>query len=542
MIISIAQLNPTVGHIEKNYQQIKEVLKANSHSELIIFPELFLIGYPPLDLLFRSDFLNKVQIYHKKIALLSKHTSNTIVIGSISPSPHNYLFYNSAIIFKKGKEILTYHKQLLPQNNIYDERRYFISGSPTQKTTFQIKNITYQVCICADIWFNSCFSKEVDYPYDPLEKEKEVDWIINLSASPFCKGKIQKRHQEIQKKFKNSKVGIIFVNQWGGQDDLIFDGSSFISNPKKNIHIQASSFKDEVLNINLNSNFKKLPTPQFLQPLEEIYQALINGIRDYTQKTGFQKVIIGLSGGIDSTLITFLATQALGKDNIHTWTLPTNFSSKESIEDSLELAKKLNITCLHHPIKDILKQYEIENPSIKKGSLAHQNLQARIRGTFLMAQANQQQALLLATGNKSELSVGYSTLYGDMNGALLPIGDLYKTEVYQLTQWIQEKTQLIPSRILTKEPSAELTQNQKDIDNLPPYKDLDIFLHQYIDLKNDKALIKNCPDTTKNIIAKIEKNEFKRRQAPPILKISQECLGMGRRIPITNQYQIFLNN
>lgn len=528
MKISVGQLNPHIGDFLGIESKIKTATQkaAESGSALIVFPELTLCGYPPQDLLLRPDF---IQNCHQSIQNLLEWSPNVpqtaMAIGT--PWQNTHALYNACIIILNGKIIQTYFKQNLPNYDIFDESRYFTAGTETK--TFEIGNKKIGITICEDAWDQKYTKK----PIQDLASES-CDLIINLSASPYYLEKEKERFHLFSKHAQKTKPPILMVNQVGGNDDLIFDGQSTLYLPDGTIGY-ASPFGEEAIETlewpKTGHAFKET------NPLERLQTALCLGLKDYVQKCGFQTVVLGLSGGIDSALTAALAVKALGKDAVKGIALPSEYSSKDSIEDAQSLAQNLgiafeiiSINMLVNAFKTSLKPHY---DSLSENA-TEENLQARIRGTVLMAIANRENRLLLTTGNKSELAVGYCTLYGDMNGGLSVIGDLYKTTVYKLAQFINTKKEIIPKSTLTKAPSAELKPNQKDQDTLPEYEILDAILKAHLeDVKSSEDIIAlgHPKDITNWVLNAVHKNEHKRKQSAPILKISPLAFGKGRRLP-----------
>lgn len=554
MKIVLAQLNPIVGNISYNSQKIKAVIQAisNQNVDLIVFPELIISGYPPLDLLTYPSFIQSCHNALSELIESSKTWGNLhIIVGT--PYQENNLLLNAACLIGQGslKQIIS--KQKLPNYDIFNESRYFAEKKQENIITLNGKKLG--VLICEDAWPETPQNyHHPAYLNDPINAllNKNLDVIIHLSASPFEQNKHQQRLDVLSKLAIQTQTPIISVNQIGANDGIIFEGRSAILSQTGQLITQLKAFQEDIKTITfpdcltLNSVQN---TDQHWSDIQNIYEALVLGIRDYAYKTGFSKAILGLSGGIDSAIVAVLATEALGKENVLGVTMPSNYSSEGSINDSFELAKTLQIECLEIPISPMVSSFlETMRPSLsadtytEKGQMAiEENLQPRVRGTVLMGIANKEQRLLLNTGNKSELAVGYCTLYGDMNGALSVIGDLYKTQVYELASFINKQRTIIPNNTITKAPSAELKPNQKDQDTLPDYSNLDSILKAYVEeRKSISEIIKSGqdPQTVEWVIKTVNLNEFKRFQAPPILKISKQAFGTGRRMPIAASYML----
>ncbi len=528
MKIALAQINPTVGDIKSNTKKIvNTLLKAQQESvSLVVFPELVVTGYPPKDLLLKKSF---VSFNKEALREIVSHTQKTAAIVGFVDEKEG-LLYNAAAIIEEGMIKGIYHKQHLPNYDVFDEKRYFTSG--TSSSVFKIGSMNIGVTICEDIWVEN----------NPLLnlKKQGAELIINISGSPFHAGKRTVRENLLRKRTEEINLPLIYLNIIGGQDDLIFDGRSYVYSRKGELLARAKSFEEDFLIIDNFEKKARIETAQGL--IEEIYNALILGIHDYVQKNGFKQVIIGLSGGIDSAITAALAVKALGADKVEGITMPSEFSSIGSVQDSLQLAKNLSIKCHTITIKDIYQNYikalsvQFENTHF---NVAEENVQARIRGNLLMAVSNKFGHLVLTTGNKSELSVGYATLYGDMSGGLAVISDLFKTKVYELAHFInqRERQEIIPPAIIEKEPSAELRFDQKDSDSLPPYPILDPILQAYVEEDKSAEEIITLgfdPEVVKKVIKMVDRSEYKRNQAAPGIRVTPRAFGSGRRIPITN--------
>lgn len=531
MKIAIAQINTIVGNVVKNFEKIcLTIEKAKKESaDLVIFPELTLTGYPPRDLLIKKSFVEKnIAILNK---LVAKTTDIAIVVGFVDLKDGN--LYNAAAFIENNKLVKVYHKMHLPNYDVFDEKRYFKAGTSPAMINFKNKQIG--LTICEDIWID-------DGPAKTLA-EKGAELIINISASPFHAGKEKIRFNVVANQAKKNQVPIVYCNLIGGQDDLIFDGRSYVFNKKGNLVQQSIAFEEDLTYITNISDKKELKFEEFEN--QSIYNALVLGVRDYFRKNGFKNAIIGLSGGIDSALTAAIAVEALGNDHVKGVSMPSKFSSEGSISDSLALAENLNIKCDVIPIKQMYNSYlEALKESFKNTdfNVAEENIQARIRGNILMALSNKFGYLVLTTGNKSESSVGYSTLYGDMAGGLAVISDVLKTKVYELCYYINQlkNREIIPVSTITKAPSAELRENQKDSDSLPDYAILDPILKAYVedDLSKEKIIALGFEEAmVTRIINLVDRNEYKRQQAALGLRISSRAFGQGRRMPITNQWK-----
>jgi NAD+ synthase (glutamine-hydrolysing) len=525
--IALAQLNFTVGDISGNTEKIIFFVKKceKEKCDFIIFPELSITGYPPEDLILKNKF---IEDNLRAIEKIRKNVGDIVtIVGFINKKKKK--LYNSAAIIYKGEIIGIYDKMILPNYGVFDEKRYFEEGK--NPFVFNIKEINFGVCICEDIWHKDGPVKE--------QVKKKAEYIFVINASPYHFRKINEREEIIKNLCRENHIKLFYVNCVGGQDEIVFDGQSLIINEEGEILKKGKIFEEEIL---IFEGEKE--EIEVIDESEEIYKALITGLRDYVYKNGFKKVIIGLSGGIDSSLVATIATDALGKENVIGVFMPSRFSSKQSYEDAKKLSENLGIEFLVIPIENIFNTYIETLKDIFKGrpfDITEENIQARIRGNLLMALSNKFGYLVLTTGNKSEMSVGYATLYGDMAGGFAVIKDLYKTMVYKIAKWRNSISPVIPESILTKEPTAELRENQKDTDTLPPYEILDRILKEYIEKdKSYEEIIEMGyeKDIVKKVIRMVDKNEYKRRQSPPGIKITPKAFGKDRRIPITNKYTI----
>lgn len=555
MNIAICQLNFTLGDFEGNYQKIISASKQHATSaDLIVFSELALSGYYPKDLIERSGFVTTQLQYLHQLQEATKHLEIGIVLGCILPCPnHQKPFYNSLVLIHQGSIIYQYHKMKLPVYNIFDEARHFTPGEKVGIFTFKQQRIGF--LICEDGWTIHPDTLHNADPVALLQKE-QPDLIISINGSPSNIGKQQERIAQFTRAAKQTGAPILFCNQIGGHDDLVFDGTSFCLQVDGSILGQLAHFEQDSGVLAVKN--KTVSIVQGFQPYIALsdaalfYRQTILGLRDYMQKCQFDGVVIGLSGGIDSALTCALAALALGNARVTALAMPSRYSSTHSLTDAQALCDRLKIKLTHFPIEDeftlAVQQFTkifAEPPK----SLTEQNIQARIRGRILMEFSNQYGHLVLSTGNKSELSMGYTTLYGDMTGGLNLIGDLYKTDVYQLAEYINQlHDNMIPAHILTKAPSAELAPNQKDTDNLPPYPLLDPVLKLYIegDLLSDaekQQYIKQShtlpPEKIAAIYKQVDQAEYKRRQAPPIIRIQRRAFGIGRQFPIAAHYAVY---
>lgn len=555
--VALAQINLVVGDFNFNADKIKQYLKQAKRmgADVVLFPELAVTGYPPEDLLLKESFLKQCDKNLKKISRYTKGL--TVIIGFAEKK--GKAIYNSAALLSDGKHIGTCRKMLLPNYGVFDEKRYFHEGNSPVK--FRLKGATLGITICEDLWEDSG-------PGKILCGQGNVDLLLNISSSPFHKGKGKTREKMIQQRARSYRSHIAYVNLVGGQDELVFDGQSLVVAPDGKIIIQGNSFTEELIcsDIALNPKSPKklysktnissyqIPTSLSKQkkypPLsvyaynkksevENIFSALVLGTQDYVSKNGFSKAVLGLSGGIDSALTAVIASKALGAKNVTGVLMPSPHSSEGSVQDSLSLAKNLGIETLILPIEKAMKAYDQILGKVFKGTdsdLAEENIQARIRGNLLMALSNKKGWMVLATGNKSEFSVGYCTLYGDMAGGFAVIKDVPKIWVYKISHWVNSKKEIIPESILTKAPSAELRPDQKDTDTLPPYDLLDPILLKYIEEDKSVGKIKVSGLSTadiKRVANLVDASEYKRRQGPPGVKITPKAFGKDRRLPIT---------
>jgi NAD+ synthase (glutamine-hydrolysing) len=540
MKIALAQLNYHVGNIEYNTQKIIAAIEdaKNQKAEIVVFAELALCGYPPLDLLEFEEFISNCE---NAILTIARACNNiTAIVGA--PSRNNKKFgkalYNSAFVLSNGKIIEIYHKALLPNYDVFDEFRYF-----EPSVNFQCLNINQTkiaLTICEDLWN---IGENPMYPFSPMDVliKEQPQLIINIAASPFSDTHHQERLKILKENSLKYQLPIAYVNHCGTQTELIFDGGSLILNSNGEVCEQLPFFDEEIRIID-TENLIPLNKSNIPYKAELLYKAIVSGIKDYFQKMNFKQAILGLSGGVDSALVLVLATEALGAENVKAILLPSQFSSDHSINDAKQLAENLNcpyeiipITAAYKSVEESLQPYFKNLPF----NIAEENIQSRLRGLLLMALSNKFGYILLNTSNKSELAVGYGTLYGDMAGGLSVIGDLYKTEVYELCQYINREKEIIPKNILLKAPSAELRPNQKDSDSLPEYDILDQILKLYIEEKlgPEKIIAKGFDvATTNRIIQLVNIAEYKRKQFCPILRVSDKAFGLGRRIPIVAKY------
>ncbi|HNQ11957.1 MAG TPA: NAD+ synthase [Bacteroidia bacterium] len=542
MKIALAQLNFRIADFEGNSRKIINAIQEASQQncQLIVFAELSVCGYPPLDFLETPDFIQKCNEAIHKIAAACKNITAILGAPSVNPVKEGKNLFNSAYVLNQGTIQEIIHKSLLPTYDVFDEYRYFEPA--TQNQIVQIGSKKIALTICEDLWNLEDDPLYVSSPMDKLILQ-QPDFMINIAASPFAFGHPKYRSEVLKKNVDQYKIPLLYVNQIGSQTELIFDGGSMVLNRKGDKVVSAKSFKEDLLMFDLNDLDAKPSTgDKNAEKYDEIYSALLLGIRDYFSKMNFKNAILGLSGGIDSALVLTLASHALGNNNVKAILMPSPYSSKGSIDDSIALCNALAVDFQIIPISDSFTQIKttLENSfEGKKSDVAEENIQARLRGLMLMAISNKHGYILLNTSNKSELAVGYGTLYGDMCGGLSVIGDLYKTEVYELSRYINQIKMTIPEAILNKAPSAELRPDQKDSDSLPDYSLLDNILYRYIEQKKStQTIIEEGYDeaTVRKMISLVNINEYKRKQFAPILRVSRKAFGMGRRFPIVANY------
>ncbi len=541
MRVALAQINSVVGDLEGNADRIEQFYRraVKADAQLVVYPELCLCGYPPEDLLHKRHFLEDNLAAVKELA--KSCTTATAVVGFAEP--HGSVCHNSAAIIQKGRIKQIYRKCLLPNYGVFDEDRYFEPGN--KPVIIEVSGLQVAVIICMDIW-------DIDWLKGFLGNSGPIGLIVNISASPFYVGKFKVRQQVIGNCAKLFNATACYCNMVGGQDELVFDGRSTIADSSGKIAAQAAAFEEDLLIADITTEGSDVkvspvsaPADEITDPAEEIYQALLLGTRDYVRKNGFDKVLIGLSGGIDSSVVTAIAVAALGKENVTGITMPSRFNTDQTKSDAAKLAKNLGIEFLSIPIEQTLEQFDNALSAVNgwnNEGVAYENLQARIRGSILMSLSNQLGALVLTTGNKSETAVGYSTLYGDTAGGFAVIKDVPKTLVYKLAKYINTRAgkEIIPKAVIERPPSAELREDQKDSDSLPDYELLDRILEGYVELdKSAGQLIESGlpKEDVLRVIRLVDRNEYKRRQSPPGVKITPKAFGKDRRLPITNHYK-----
>lgn len=560
--ITSAQINPTIGDINGNIALMLRAARQarDASADLVVFPEMSLTAYYPGDLLDDANFQARVEAGMAHMLLATRETPSLYwVVGApVRRTGIGKPFYNALLVLKNGEPVLQYAKQLLPTYNIFDERRHFEPG-PDVARVLRVGDVQIGLMICEDGWNDD----GQDYAVNPFQRLADAapDLVVSINASPSNVGKREQRHMVFGAACAKHKLPLLYVNQIGGHDQLVYDGASFAVDAQGSIVYEATRFAEDVTTLCfdpvrqafMQGDGANLPTvPRAGLPTMEFYrQQIVLGLKDYARRCGFTRAVVGSSGGIDSALTLALAVEALGAGNVVGITMPSKFSSEGSVSDSVVLCRNLGITLIEHPIKAIVSAFEstyAQSFGEALEGLPLENLQARVRGTTLMEYSNRFGHLLLTTGNKSEVSVGYCTLYGDTNGGLGLIGDLYKTEIFALCRHINATTgrEVIPVAIIDKPPSAELAPGQKDIDSLPPYEVLDEILKHLIEgdrlppverafADADMALLRSTPQGTAlitRIQRMIARNEYKRRQAPPVLRVRGKAFGSGRQVPI----------
>ena len=560
MKIGLLQLNSTIGDFVENRRKL---LAGHDRAvalgaEFVLAPELFLCGYPPRDLLLRDDFIQA------NLAALEESAKSVgavpLCVGYVDRNPEKpgRALKNSAAVLQNGIIVWRTHKSLLPTYDVFDEDRYFEPAKNVEPFVFNGHKLG--ITICEDIWNDEDFWPERIYRRDPVKEliAQGAELILNISASPWHDGKERTRLEMLQRVARDEKIPLAQVNAVGANDELIFDGHSVALNAGGEVVALGKSFEEEIFVADLISGGASVPASRLVSSLAspekfparepQIFSALSLGIRDYVRKCGFKSVVLGLSGGIDSALVAVLAADALGAENVLGVAMPARYSSAGSLSDAEALAKNLGIRYEVLPIEPAFLAVEKQLEKVfadTKPNEAEENVQSRLRGVTLMALSNKFGALVLTTGNKSEMAVGYCTLYGDMNGALAPIADVFKTDIYKIARWVNREREIIPQNSIFKPPSAELRPNQTDQDSLPPYEILDAILDAYV-VKNlgKDEIIRNgfAAATVNDVVNKINFSEYKRRQAAPALKISPRAFGMGRRIPVAQKFRAMVSH
>lgn len=532
--IILAQINLTVGDIDGNTDKIIDAIRnaEQQNADIILFPELCICSYPPEDLLFRPAFIANVE------RALTRIISNTGDVYAIIgyPCQDNGQLYNACSLIHGRQLVKTYYKQELPNYGVFDEKRYFMPGKEMQ--SFEIKGLKAAMTICEDIWTTG-----------PAEAAANagVQILFNMNASPYHKHKLKQREQLVTQRAKDNSLYIAYTNLVGGQDELIFDGNSMLVDSDGEVVFHAPQFEEGLFTIELEVKDQQLLKQdsvriEYASTEENVYQALVMGVRDYASKNNFKGVVIGLSGGIDSALTTAIAVDALGTDNVEVLIMPSRFTADMSNDDAIEQANLLGIK---HEVISIEPIFEALLKSLQPrfaglaADITEENIQARCRGILLMAVSNKSGTLLLTTGNKSEMAVGYSTLYGDMCGGFAPLKDVWKTLAYRLANWRNQQGRVIPENVITRPPSAELREDQRDEDSLPPYEQLDPILERYIelDISPEKIVAEGFDrEAVDKVVRLVDRNEYKRRQAAPGVRITNRAFGRDRRYPITSGY------
>jgi NAD+ synthase (glutamine-hydrolysing) len=538
-----AQLNLTVGDLEGNESRIAEAMAwaEAEQADVLLLPELAVTGYPPEDLLLRDDFVDANVEVVRRLAAGSGDT--TVVVGFAAPAlgpprgapdAMSRNVANAAAIIGNGQWLGTYNKVLLPNYGVFDEDRYFVAGDRPD-ALWDMADSKVGVSICEDIWL----------PDGPPAKQAAAgaQLLLNINASPFHRGKAVEREAMLTERAKSADSPLVYLNTVGGQDELVFDGASVTIDRDGTLLHRSPQFAEDLFVVDVGEGSGRARgTAELLAGEAEIYPALVTGLRDYVRKNGFNGVVIGLSGGIDSALTAVIAVDALGADAVWGVGMPTRYSSEHSVTDARDLAARLGIRFDLVPIDPVFASHLESLDPLFAGTefgVAEENLQARIRGALLMAVSNKFGPMVVATGNKSEMAVGYSTIYGDMVGGFAVLKDVFKTEVYRLAEWRNRETEMIPRSTIAKPPSAELRPDQKDSDSLPPYPELDAILERYVeDDLSPLAIIEAGFDeaTVRRVVRMVDRNEYKRRQAAPGVKITTKAFGRDRRLPITNGY------
>ena len=551
MKIALAQLNYHVGNFDLNNQKMAEALvqAEKQGAELVIFSELSVCGYPPHDMLEQHDFIIRCNETVKQLAARCINVAAIVGVPTINPASKGKKLFNSACLLANGQIMAIRNKTLLPTYDIFDEYRYFEPNETFELLEWKGEKIA--LTICEDLWDKQpsayISAKGALYKRSPMSGLAKLnpDYIINIAASPYSYNQGKVRIQVLKENAERYQLPVIYVNQTGGNTELIFDGDSMVLDAQGNVVAHCGVFNENLIFVDTQALMQQKYKPELLEPsdyIAQIHEALVVGIRDYFGKMHFKKATLGLSGGIDSAVTLVLAAEALGGENLRVLLMPSKYSSDHSINDAVDLAGNLHISYEIVPIQPIVDTFEQAMGPLFKGlpaDVTEENIQARVRGTLLMALSNKFGHILLNTSNKSEAAVGYGTLYGDMNGGLSVLGDVYKTDVFKLAHYMNRDKEIIPVNTILKPPSAELRPNQKDSDSLPEYDLLDAILFQYIEQKlsaSEIIALGYPPQVVEKVLRLVNINEYKRFQAPPILRISSKAFGFGRRMPLVARY------
>lgn len=545
MKIAVCQSNPIIGDLKGNKEKILAgyELAEKENVDLVVFPELFLCGYPPLDLVEKKEFRDAVRKAAEEIASVTGEVG--LIFGSIAETFEDNIgtnVYNSALLCFDGKIQFVQHKTLIPNYDVFDEVRYFESAKDV--SVFEFKGEKLGISICEDIWNDVDYWKHLRYSVDPIKDlyDKGATVLINISASPYAYGKRLERLAMLSKLTSDDKLPLVYTCCVGAQTELIFDGASMCFDRTGKLCFIGKKFEEDYFIFDTEKTYETINDIEG-SLAEEVTAALILGLKDYGRKTGFKKVLVGLSGGIDSAIVAYLAVEAFGSENVHVVMMPSKYSSEGSVTDSEKLIAKLGISSDKISIQEVVDSaLEMMKEAFggKDEDVTEENLQSRVRGLYLMAMSNKHGYLLCTTGNKSEIATGYATLYGDMCGALAVIGDVYKTQIYEMAKFINKDEEIIPKAIIEKAPSAELRPNQTDQDSLPPYDLLDSILKMYLEEQKEfDEISKKIGNETvvKKVLRLVDLNEFKRKQAAPVLRVSTKAFGYGRRFPIVQGWR-----
>ncbi len=544
MKIALCQINPVIGDLKYNKAKIIEGYNkgVKSSADIVIFPELSLVGYPPQDLVEKKEFRDAVSKAANELAAFTGKTA--LLFGAITEDVDliGTDIHNSALLCFDGKIQFVQHKTLIPNYDVFDEMRYF---DPSKEVNvFDYKNEKLGISICEDIWNDADYWYRRRYTRDPIKEliAKGATILINISASPYAYGKREDRHRMLSVLTEQENIPLAYVCCVGAQTDLIFDGASMCFDNRGKLVILGKTYEEDFILFDTKKSKNEIRNSEKSFE-EEVLSALIYGVKDYCEKLGFKKLLVGLSGGMDSALVTYIAVKALGAENVHVLLMPSKYSSEGSINDSEKLITNMGISSSNVSIQPVVDETMAQLSEVFNGNfkgITEENLQSRIRGLYLMAFSNNNNYLLLTTGNKSEIATGYCTLYGDMCGGLAVIADIYKTDIYKIADYINREDEIIPQEIIDKPPSAELKPNQKDQDTLPPYELLDDILRMYLEenkeLKEISVIIGD-KKIVSEVLRMVDLNEFKRKQAAPALRVSSKAFGYGRRYPIVQRWR-----